>query len=288
VTTGESDGGGPTVRRMALGGQLRRLRESRGISREDAAERIRGSASKISRLELGKVSIKPRDVTDLLTLYGVVDEAERDAFLQLAKQSNQPGWWHRYNDLMPRWFQDYVGLEEAVARIQTYEVLFVPGLVQTPRYAHAVVREGIPDASDDEVHRRVTLRMQRQRLLTQPRMPRLWAVMDESVLRRFIGGRQVLHEQLEHLLEVSRLPNVSLQVVPLLRGRFAAEGPFSILRFAEPELPDVVYLEHLCGAMYLDKPEEVELYSKVTHRLAVDAQTPDETRATIGNILRDI
>lgn len=281
MTTDGAATGGPTARRLVLGSQLRRLREASGISREDAGYEIRGSGSKISRLELGRVGFKERDVADLLTLYGVTDESERGSFLELVRQSNQPGWWHRYSDLVPSWFQDYVGLEESASRIQTYEIQFVPGLLQTETYARAISSQGRPEAVEDEVERRVRLRMHRQRLFTQPNAPRLWAVIDESVLHRPIGGVEVLREQIDHLLEVIKLPTISLQVLPLDLGRSGAEGAFTILRFAEQEIPDIVYLEHLSGALYLDKPEDVELYSKVSHRLAVDAQTPEATRKTL-------
>jgi transcriptional regulator with XRE-family HTH domain len=273
---------------MVLGGQLRRLRESRNISREQAGHAIRGSESKISRLELGRVSLKERDVVDLLSLYGVTDADERLSFLELVRESNQPGWWHRYNDLLPRWFQDYVGLEESASRIQTYEVAFVPGLVQTEDYARAVVRRGLPDASAAEVDRRVGLRMRRQELLAKPTGCRLWAVVDEAVLHRAVGGPDVLRGQLEHLLDVITRPNISLQVVPFRLGGSAAESSFTLLRFGEPELPDIVYLEHLCGALYLDKPDEVEIYSKVAQRLAVEAETPDESRATVARVLETL
>lgn len=281
VTTDGAAGSGPTARRLVLGGQLRRLREASGISRDDAGYEIRGSGSKISRLELGRVGFKERDVADLLTLYGVTDETERATFLEMVRQSNQPGWWHRYSDLVPSWFQDYVGLEESASRIQTYEIQFVPGLLQTEAYARAIASQGMPEAVDEEVDRRVGLRMYRQRLFNQPNAPKLWAVIDESVLHRPIGGRAVLRGQIEHLLEITKQAAVSLQVLPFDLGRSGAEGAFSILRFAEPEIPDIVYLEHLCGALYLDKPEDVEIYSKVSHRLAVDAQTPEATRKTL-------
>jgi transcriptional regulator with XRE-family HTH domain len=284
VNTGGS-ATGPTARRMVLGGQLRRLRERGNITRERAGDAIRGSESKISRLELGRVSLKERDVADLLALYGVTDTDERAAFLALVRESNEPGWWRSYHDLVPKWFQDYVGLEESAARIQTYEVAFVPGLVQTERYAAAVVRRGLPDASDDEVHRRTRLRMDRQRTLADPGHSRLWAVVDESVLHRAVGGRDVLREQLAHLLNVTARPNISLQVVPFRYGGSAAEGSFTLLRFAERGLPDVVYLEHLCGALYLDKPDEVEVYAEVAQRLAVEAETPNESRRTIAGVL---
>lgn len=287
MTTGEPEASGPTVRRIVLGGQLRRLREAAGVSREEAGYAIRGSESKISRIELGRVSFKERDVADLLTLYGIGDEEEHETFLDMVRKSNEANWLLRYNDVVPKWFQGYVSLEEAVARIQTYEILFVPGLIQTQRYTSAVIRQGLPDASEEEIEHRVKLRMQRQRVLAHPRAPRLWAVVDESALRRPIGGMDVLREQIEHLLEVTKMPNVSLQVLPMDSGRFAAESPFSILRFADAELPDLVYIEHLCGALYLDKPDDVEIYSKVSHRLAVEAQTPNDTRKTLARILRE-
>jgi transcriptional regulator with XRE-family HTH domain len=286
VAPDSATGSGPTARRLVLGSQLRRLREASGISRDDAGYAIRGSGSKISRLELGRVGFKERDVADLLTLYGVTDETERESFLDLVRRSNEPGWWHRYNDLMPSWFQDYVGLEESASRIQTYEIQFVPGLLQTERYARAVAAQGRPEFTDDELDRRVRLRMQRQELFKHPSGPRVWAVIDESVLHRPIGGREVLREQIEALIEATKLPKVSLQILPFALGRSGAEGAFTILRFAEPEIPDIVYLEHLCGALYLDKPEDVEAYSKVAHRLAVDAQTPAQTRETLQAALR--
>ena len=284
MSTGGS-AAGPTARRMVLGGQLRRLREGSNISRERVGVAVRGSESKISRLELGRVSLKERDVADLLLLYGVTDSAERDAFLELVRQSNQPGWWHSYHDLLPRWFQDYVGLEESASRIQTYEVAYVPGLLQTERYARAVVSRGLPGASEDEITRRVGLRMGRQRLLADPGGCRLWAVVDEAVLHRAVGGAEVQREQLAHLLDVTSRPNISLQVVPFQLGGSAAESSFALLRFPADELPDVVYLEHLCGALYLDKPDEVEVYAVVAQRLAVEALTPEESRAAVRRVL---
>lgn len=281
-------GSGPTARRLVLGSQLRRLREAAGISREDAGYAIRGSGSKISRLELGRVGFKERDVADLLTLYAVTDSTDRESFLDLVRRSNEPGWWHRYNDLLPNWFQDFVGLEESASRIQSYETQFVPGLLQTERYARAVSSEGHPEFPEAELDRRVRLRMQRQRMFAQPKAPRLWAVIDESVLHRPIGGREVLREQIQALLDATTSPAISLQLLPFELGRSAAEGAFTILRFAEPEIPDIVYLEHLCGALYLDKAEDVEVYSKVAHRLAVDAQTPVQTRETLKKALERV
>lgn len=276
------------MRRILLGSQLRRLREQQGVSRQDAGYVIRASESKISRLELGRVSFKERDVADLLSLYGVADEAEREALLGLAREANAPGWWHRYADVLPGWFQTYVGLEEAAGLIRTYELQFVPGLIQSEEYARAVYRLGNADASEDEIEQRVSLRMQRQQRLTGPNPPRLWAVLDEAALRRPIGGLEVMRGQLAYLIEVSKLPNVTVQVMPFKFGGHAAEGgAFTILRFPEPDLPDVVYVETLTGALYLDKRDDVDTYMQAMERLAVDSATPEGTVELIGEILRE-
>jgi uncharacterized protein DUF5753/helix-turn-helix protein len=281
--------GGPTVLRILLGSQLRQLREVSDITREDAGYAIRSSGSKISRLELGRVGFKERDVGDLLTLYGVTDEGERAQLLSLARQANEPGWWHQYSDVLPSWFEVYVGLEEAAQRIRAYEVQFVPGLLQTDGYAQAVTLLGHPDASDEELERRVALRMTRQRLLTAPEAPHLWAVVDEAVLRRPLGGQAVMRAQLRHLIEITEAPNVTLQVVPFDRGGHAAAGgPFSILRFAEPDLPDVVYLEQLTSALYLDKREDVDRYLAVMERLCLEAGPISSTPGALKRILDEI
>jgi hypothetical protein len=274
--------------RIVLGAQLRRLREGAEISRADAGYSIRGSESKISRLELGRVSLKERDIADLLTMYGVSDGRERAAFLDMVKRSNEPGWWHRFTDLVPDWFQDYVGLEEDASRILTYELQFVPGLMQTDDYARVIASHGRPELAGKDVERRVTLRAQRQKVLARPGAPRLWAVIDESVLHRPIGGRDVMLAQIEHLLNLTRQPQVTLQIVPYRMSGYAAEGPFTMLRFAEPELPDLVYIEHLAGALYFDKPGEIELYGRVFDRLTVDAETPSNTRQTLLKIRAEL
>jgi transcriptional regulator with XRE-family HTH domain len=280
--------GSPTARRIMLGARLRRLREAAEISRAEAGYAIRGSESKISRLELGRVSFKVRDVTDLLTMYGVTDPEKREAFLEMVKRSNEPGWWHRYTDLVADWFQDYLGLEESASRIQTWEQQFVPGLLQTEDYAKALAMHGWSPLASPSVQRQVTVRMRRQALLTRPNPPKVWAVIDESVLRRPIGGGRVMLAQIEHLLELGKRPNVTLQVVPYQYSGYAAEGSFTMLRFAEPELPDVVYLEHLSGALYLDKRSDTELYSRVFDRLTVDAHTPDHTRQLLAKARAEI
>jgi transcriptional regulator with XRE-family HTH domain len=281
---------GPTVLRIFLGGQLRKLREAAGITPDRAGYEIRASRSKISRVEHGRVSFKERDVADLLTLYGVTDEAERRRMLNLAQHANSQGWWSRYDDVMPDWFETYVGLEQATSLIRTYELQFVPGLFQTEDYARAVTVLGHRSASAEEIERRVGLRLQRQQVLTRPdATPRVWAVIDESALRRPLGGRDVMRAQLAHLVELAELPQVTLQVMPFDRGgHSAAGGSFSILRFAEPELPDIVYIEQLTGALYLDRLEEADHYREVMNSLSAEAETPAESARQLKILISEI
>lgn len=283
--------GGPTVLRILLGAQLRRLREAKGITLEEAGRTIRASHSKMSRLELGRVGFKDRDVADLLSEYGVHDGQEREVLRALARQANAQGWWHVYSDILPDWFEAYVGLEEAATDIRTYEVQFVPGLLQTEDYARAVTRLQYTDAPNqhEEVERRVSLRMARQALLTLDEPLRLWAVIDEAALRRILGGREVMRGQVRHLIAVSSRPNVTIQVIPFEKGGHAAAGgPFSILRFAEPDLPDVVYLEQLTSALYLDRREDVDHYLAVMERLCLEAEPAARTADALQQILSQL
>lgn len=272
--------GGPTILRIVLGTQLRRLREANNISREAAGDAIRGSHAKISRLELGRTGYKERDVYDLLTLYGVHDPAERDEFLALARQASIPGWWNTYNDVLPPWFEQLLGLEEAASVIRTYEVQFVPGLLQTEEYARACIELGHPRATDREVEKRIALRMDRQKVLTRSYGPKLWAVLDEAALQRPLGDRnkKVMRDQFDRLLWATEQPNITLQIAPFnIGGLAAAGGPVTILRFLEPDLPDIVYLEQLTSALYLDKQDEVENYMVVMDRLCAAAEPPSRT-----------
>ena len=290
TTAGEAPGStsGPTALRILLGAHLRRLREAQGVSREDAGWEIRASESKISRMELGRVGFKERDIADLLSLYGVNDEDERERLLALASQANTPGWWHRYGDVLPSWFQSYLGLEASAALIRSYEVQFVPGLLQTEDYARAVVLLGHGRARPEEIDRRVALRMQRQAILDRADPVQLWAVLDEAVLRRPIGGTQIMRAQLEALLEAAARPNVRLQIVPFdAGGHSAAGGAFTILRFPDQELPDVVYIEQLTSALYLDKRDDVEHYLDAMERLCVEADPPTRAPDTLRNLLKD-
>jgi hypothetical protein len=283
----QDDAGGPTARRILLGAQLRRLRQGRNVTRETAGWEIRGSESKISRMELGRVPFKERDVADLLTLYGVADE-ERAAFLALARQANVPGWWQQFGEIVPPWLLSYLGLEDAASLIRAYEVHSVPVLLQTTDYARAVIRQGHDDASDAEIARRIELCQGRQRILTRPDPPRFWAVLDEAVLRRRIGGPDVMRAQLEALIEASELPNVLLQIASFRAGTHATPGfPFTILRFSEPELADVVYVEQLTSALYLDKPADVEHYAGAMDRACRKAEPPDRTGVTLRKVLKE-
>ena len=280
---------GPTALRIILGAHLRRMRDAAGISRSDAGWEIRSSESKVSRMELGRVGFKERDVSDLLTLYGLDDGEERERLLALAREANNPGWWHRYGDVLPSWFHSYLGLEAAAAMIRTYELQFVPGLLQTEDYVRAVVQLGRGLIPADEVERRVALRVNRQEILTKPAPVRLWAVVDEAVLRRPIGGVKAMIAQLEHLIEVTQYPNVTFQVMQFKSGGHAATGgAYSILRFPEQDLPDIVYIEHLTSALYLDKLEDLDQYTATMEALCVAAPAPNKTRDILAGIKKDL
>jgi transcriptional regulator with XRE-family HTH domain len=280
---------GPTVLRMILGSQLRRLREAAGVTPDQAAWELRASRSKISRMEHGRVKFKDRDVADLLTLYGVTEEKLRARMLASARDANAPGWWSKYGDLLPDWFEEYLGLEGAASVIRTFELQFVHGLFQTEAYARAVTLLGRKTAPAEEIDRRVSLRIKRQDILAGPEPPQVWSVMDESVLRRPVGGRAAMRAQLNHLEEMTCLPQVTIQVIPFGGGGHAAAGgSFTLLRFAEPELPDVVYIEQLTSALYLDDRQDIDHYMEVMNDLSTEALTPDRTTQFIAEITREI
>jgi transcriptional regulator with XRE-family HTH domain len=263
---------------MLLGSQLRRLREAAGVTTEDAGNLIRGSRSKISRMETGRVRFKVRDVADLLTLYGITDEPMRARFLTLARQSSKPDWWAKYCDVLPDWFETYLGLEAAASCIRSVETQFVPSLFQTEDYARAVIKLSHQAATDGELDDRVAVRIKRQDLLTRPDPPKIWSIIDESVLRRPVARPAVMRAQFEHIIEVASMLQVTVQVMPFTRsGRSGESGSFSILRFQDRDLPDVVYIEHLTSAIYLEQRPDVEHYLEVMERLSGLALPPDET-----------
>ena len=259
-----------------------------GLSREQAAEAIRASEWKIHRLENGQVGFKDRDIVDLLRRYGVTDPDEIADFLEFAREANAPGWWQHYSDLLPRWFRAYVDLESTASLIRTYEGQFIPGLLQTDDYMRAVIHGALLDESGEEVGRRVRLRMARQTLLTREHPPRLWAVVDEAALRRPVGGHEVMRGQLERLIAATKLPNVILQILPFASGAHPAMvGAFSILRFADGDLPDVVYVEHLTNALYLDGRDDVNQYLHVMDQISMSAAPPDKTMDILHRILQE-
>ena len=279
---------GPGVLRMLLGTQLRRLRQAAGVTPQQAGYEIRASRSKISRMEHGRVGFKQRDVADLLTMYGVTDDLSRSGILSLAQQANAQGWWSKYGDILPDWFEAYLGLEAAATLIRTFELQFVHGLFQTEDYARAVTMLGHRAAPAGELDRRVSLRMKRQDLLQGDDAPRVWSVMDEAALRRPVGGHQVMRRQLNRLVEVAALPRVTVQVVPFWRGGHAgAGGSFTVLRFGQPDLPDVAYIEQLTSALYLGRRTDVDHYMEVMNRLSAEALTPVGTIRFLKEIIRD-
>lgn len=277
---------GKSSARFVLGARLRQLREAAGVSCEEAGLAIRGSASKISRMELGRTGFKARDIDDLLALYGIIDEAELATMLALAELANSVSWWQEYADVVPGWLEQYLELEQAASLIRAYQAQVVPGLLQTEDYARAIVRLG-RSGSAAEVGRRVALRMARQQILHRDEPVRLWAVLDEAALRRPVGNAAVMRRQLRHLIEMSQLPNVRLQVLPLdVGGHASGCGSITMLRFTEAELPDVVYLEHLFTSAYLNKPADTAHYRDTLDGLAADAEPPAEAAASLGRILR--
>ncbi|OAA18057.1 Helix-turn-helix domain-containing protein [Frankia sp. EI5c] len=272
--------GEPIVYRIMLGARLRRLREGTGITREHAGYQIRASDSKISRMELGRVGFKERDVADLLTLYGVVAEVDRAPILALARESNRPGWWRSFADVVPGWVEPYLGLETAAALIRTYQLHLVPDLLQTEDYARAAIRQAVSRGAltEEAVDRTVAMRMARQALLTRPDPPKLWAIIDEAALRPRVGSAAVLRAQFRHLATLAAAPNIIIQILPAqYGGHLSPCGTFTILRFIEPEVPDVVHLEHLTGAANLDRPEDVDRYEELMNRIGVDSITPERT-----------
>ncbi len=278
----------PTVRRRRLALELRRLREAARLTCEEVADHLECSASKISRVETGRVSVSPRDVRDMLELYGV-PPAQRESLVQLARDSRQKGWWHAYSDTMQPQFVTYVGLESAAAEIRIYEVSLIPELLQTEDYARAVIRSGMMNSPAEDVERRVALRMARQPAITRDDPPKVWAVLDEAALRRRVGGAGLMRLQLEHLLAQATLPNVAVQVIPFGGGAHPAMGrPFIILVFPERVDTDVVYLEDLTSALYLEDVADVDRYNVFFNHLRASALSFDDSSALIASVLKEM
>src|SRR6266704_2693014 len=277
----------PTVRRRRLALELRRLREAARLTCEEVAEHLECSASKISRVETGRVSVSPRDVRDMLELYGVPAQ-QRDSLVQLARDSRQKGWWHAFSDTIQPQFVTYVGLESAASEIRIYEVSLIPELLQTEDYARTIIKAGAMNGNHEEVERKVALRMARQPALTRDDPPMLWTVVDEAALRRRVGGAELMRAQLEHVLDLSSLKNVAMQVIPFGAGAHPAMGrPFVILAFPERADPDVVYLEDLTSALYVENVVEVDRYNMFFNHLRATALSFADSTRLITQVIKD-
>ncbi|KPI18673.1 helix-turn-helix transcriptional regulator [Streptomyces mirabilis] len=288
MSDNRSGGSAPTVLRMVLGKRLRQLREQAGVSFEEAARAIEVTPLTVRRIEKAEVGLRIPYVKELLRTYGV-PATEIDDFLALAREANQPGWWYKYRDVLPEWFSAYVSLESEASVIRLYEPHYVPGLLQTNDYATALMRVGFPNESKEDVARRVALRTRRQDLLAKPDAPAIWAILDETVLRRPVGGAEVMRAQIDRLHEVLDMPKVRIQVMRFGVGAHpGAFGPFHHFRFGFSELPDVIYTESLAGAVYVDRPGDVVTYLEVLDRMSVQAEPVARTRAILAELRKEL
>ena len=276
----------PTVRRRRLGLELRRLRESAGITIDVVAGRLECSSSKISRIETGHTGATPRDVRDMLAVYGVDGLAADDLVVQVAREARLKGWWHLYGTVLT---SAYVGLEAAASEIRAYEGQVVPGLLQIEHYARTMIVKGRPDISAAELDRRVHVRMERQSLLTQDDPLHLWVVLDEAIFHRLVGGPAVMRQQLDHLVMIAGLPNMTLQVLPFAIGAHAGmDGSFAILGYEEPADPDLVFAENAAGGLFLEKDEELRRYHFIFNHLRASALPPDKSVAFVAARVKEL
>ncbi|QEU93716.1 helix-turn-helix domain-containing protein [Streptomyces kanamyceticus] len=276
----------PTVRRRRLGQELRRLRELKGMTAEEVAERLLVSQSKISRLENGRRSISQRDVRDLCGVYEVEDVRIVDSLMQMAKDSRQQGWWHSFGDIP---YSVYIGLETDAASLRVYDPQVVPGLLQTRAYAEALVTGALPETTPTDIEKRVQVRMRRQDRIAAPDNPlRLWTVLDESALRRVVGSRHLMRDQLEHLVEQSQLPHVTVQVIPFDMGAHPGlNGQYAILEFPDAADSSVVYIEGVTSDLYLEKANDVQQYSVMYEHLRAQALNVEQSRQLIADIAKE-
>lgn len=282
-------GGAPTVLRMVLGKRLQDLRERAGLSYEEAGRALDVTHATIRRMEKAEVGLKLPYVEKLLTTYGITAPEQIGGFLALAREANRPGWWHSFRDVLPDWFSAFVSLEGEASVIRAYEPHYVPGLLQTPDYARAALRAGLPHAAAEEIDRLVDLRVERQALLSRADAPLLWVVMDETVLRRWIGGREMMREQISALIGATEMPNVRLQVIPFSAGPHPAMyGPFHIFRFQLQELPDIAYSESLVGGVYFDERDDVSTFLEALDRMCAQAAPAQSTKGILDAMRKEI
>ncbi|MCH6163631.1 helix-turn-helix domain-containing protein [Streptomyces marispadix] len=277
----------PTVGQMVLGMRLRDLREAAGCSFSEAAAVLSVNTTTVRRMEKAEVGLKPPYVEKLLKTYGISEE-ETTAFLELVDEANRPGWWQGFRDVLPPWFSLYISLEGEASLIRAYEPHCVHGLLQTADYARALMRAGFPGASEKELDRRVALRMERQELLRRKDAPRLWVLLEEQVVRRLVGGPEVMRGQLDRLVECAAMPNVTVQLLPYSSGPHPAMfGPFQLFRFEIPELPDIVYAESLSGAVYHDERRDTTVFLEALDRMGAQAAPAQRTEALLGEIRKE-
>ena len=278
----------PTVRRKRLGIELRRLREQANLTCEDVGQRLECSGTRISRMETGRISVRPGDVRELLEVYGVTG-AEADSLVQLAREARRKGWWHTYGRVLPTWFEAYIGLESEAVRLRDFQPLVMPGLLQTEDYARAVLRAAPHAGSGAEVDRQVALRMERQKILSQPSPPDVCLVLSESVLRVQVGGPAVMRAQLRRLTDAAERPNITLQVLPSTTAAHVQPiSPFTMLEFADAADPAVVYLEHLTGSLVLERQDEVRRHRVVFDHLCAEALDTAQSAGLIARMAADL
>ena len=279
----------PTVRRRRLAAELHRLRQASKLTIEQVAESLEWSPGKVSKIENARVSVLPRDARKLLDTYGITEGQERELLLTLARESRERGWWQQYGEAIPEWFATYVGLEAEAAVISVYQAEIVPGLLQTQRYAAALHRAELMNATEEEIERHVAVRMERQARLKQPDAPHLWVVLNEAALRRIVGERAIMHEQLLKLTEAANAPNITLQVLPFSAGAHASmDSAFWIVSFDPPTDGDIVYFEHPTCSLYLEKPDEVARYRLVYEHLRAASLSLDDSRRLLARSAADL
>jgi transcriptional regulator with XRE-family HTH domain len=279
----------PTIRRRRLGSALRRVREEAGLSTTEVAERLGWSHSKISRIETAKTPVTSGDVRDLLAHYEIAS-AEAEALVTLAREAKQRGWWHSYSEVLPEWFESYLGLEAEAQQISTYEPQVIPGLLQTEAYAATVLGAHPLRTTPDEMERSVELRRARQARLTGDGEPiQLDAVIGEGALRQQIGGHDVMRDQLQRLLTVGEFPGVTVRMLPFDAGAHPAlNGAFTVLEFPDPDDPRIVYIDNLTSSLYLETMREVGLYRLAYQQLQASALQPDETATFIARLTEEM
>ncbi|GAA1776912.1 helix-turn-helix transcriptional regulator [Actinomadura chokoriensis] len=272
----------PTVRRRRLAAEMRRLRRESGKTREEAAKFADIAPATVSRIEAAVHAPKVADIMALCKFYGL-DDDRTEVLVTLARQSRQRGWWHQYSGSIPDWFEVYVGLEEEASEVLHYEPEAIPGLLQVEGYIRAISLAGLEAPPDEELERRVALRLKRQERLTGSDAPKVWAILNEGAIRRQVGGRETMRQQLDHLTSLSQLNHVNIVVLPFSAGAHPGmHGPCTLLRFPEPADPDVAYVQYRRGSVYLEDPSDIGHYVEVFDHLRSRALGPDESRALIA------